>query len=473
MKKSILFLISAFVLAFAVSCGDDDSKQGTVISVSFANQSANLAEGGIPVQMVFSEAAPSAGQVTVQLAATNVNYGTDFTTTPAATANTVIVPFQAGAKQVSFTIKNVASLTEEQIGSVAFTITGVSLNANITGITSTIVNFYEAPSSGNSLAAETGGPTQMNQVFVDLSSGGLISVPRVSWDLAFYSGSDHFRLELNGSLKMTAKALATTNIDEVAQQDDSMLFGQGSGTAAYVDDPAGDITKTAIKEVSAIDSENPVYLINLGNGPADTAPAVGSEGSAGGAHRGWKKVRILRNGNDYVFQYADLNATTHQQVTISKNAAYNFTFFSFTSNAVVQAEPQKNLWDINFTTFTNFVSAGTDNVPYYFADFIVTNVKGGARSYEVLTGEFTYAGFTKSNVAEGKFTEDQRNIGSNWRSTSVMGPDGFPISQFVLKTDRFYVIKDPTGNYYKLKMTQGANQAGERGFPKFEYELLK
>jgi hypothetical protein len=473
MKKSFLFLVSAFVLALAVSCGEDDSKQSIAVSVSFANQSANLTEGGMPVQILFSEAAPSAGQITVELSATNVTYGTDFTTNPVASGNTVVVPFQAGATSASFTIANLVALSEEQIGSVKFTIANVSINANITGITSTLINFYEAPSSGNSYDAVTGGPTQPNQVYVDLSSGGLITVPRVSWDLGFYSGSDHFRLVLNGSLKMTAKPLTTTNIDEVQQEDSSMLFGQGSGSADYVDDPTGDITKTVIQEVADNDDDNPVYLVNLGNGPSDNAPAVGTEGSAGGPQRGWKKVRILKSGNDYVFQYADLNATTHEEVVISKNAAYNFTFFSFTSNTVVQAEPQKNLWDLNFTTFTNFIPTGSSNIPYYYADFIVTNIKGGARSYQVLTDEFTYAAFAKANVVEVNFNEDQRNIGSNWRSTSVNGPDGVPVSQFVLKTDRFYVVKDPAGNYYKLRMTQGANQAGERGFPKFEYELLK
>ena len=28
-------------------------------------------------------------------------------------------------------------------------------------------------------------------------------------------------------------------------------------------------------------------------------------------------------------------------------------------------------------------------------------------------------------------------------------------------------------NVYKLKFTGGANEAGERGFPKFQYSLLK
>lgn len=169
-------------------------------------------------------------------------------------------------------------------------------------------------------------------------------------------------------------------------------------------------------------------------------------------------------------QYADINATTHQEVTISKNPSYNHTFFSLTTNTTVPVEPQKYLWDIAFTPFTNVVGGVT---PYFYADFVLTNTKGGAKSYQVLTSDFAYDNFAKANIVESNFINDQRNIGSNWRSTSAMGPGGVPVSQFVLKTDRFYVIKDPAGNYYKLRFTGGANQSGERGYPVFEYTLLQ
>lgn len=470
MKKSFLLLFSFVMLSFAVSCSDDDSNSSSSVSVSFANQSANLTEDATPVQILFSEPMAAAGEITISLATNGVTYGSDFTTTPAAQENTLTVPFNAGANSVNFTLNKLTS-TESQ-SSVTFTITGVSNGSLITGISATVLSFFEAPSLGTLVEVEVGGPTQPNQVYVDLSSGGLVTVPRASWDLGFYSG-DQFRVVINGSLKMTAKSLNITNIDEVVQEDPSMLFGQGEGAASFVDNPSGDINQTVIAEISENDAENNVYLINLGNGPADAPPAVGTDGSAGGAQRGWKKIRVLRNGNDYVVQFADIDATSHQEITITKDGAYNFSFFSFTLGTTTQVEPQKNQWDLNFTTFTNFVDNGGVSVPYYFPDFIVTNTKGGARSYEVLTEEISYESFTKANVVEGNFTNDQRNIGSNWRSTSVMGPGGFPVSQFVLKTDRFFIVKDPAGNYYKLKMTGGANEAGERGFPEFEYKLLQ
>ncbi|MGV3461710.1 MAG: HmuY family protein [Flavobacterium sp.] len=335
---------------------------------------------------------------------------------------------------------------------------------------------YVPPVATAALQPATGGPTQANSVFVDLSNSGMASVQRTSWDLGFYSG-DEFRVLLNGSLKMSAKQLETTNIDAVVQPDETMFIAQGQGFANQVDGPDGIITGTAIAAVSANDADNKVYLINLGNGPAATAPAVGAEASASGPHRGWKKVRVLRNGTGYKVQYADINATTHQEVTIAKNAAFNFTGFSFTTNSIVDAEPVKAGWDLTFTTFTNTIPSPPGSstlVPYYYPDYIVTNTKGGARSYQVMiAGDITYDSFDLADVDQSKFTNDQRNIGSNWRGTSVIGPGGFPISQFVLRTDRFYVVKDTDNNVYKIRMTGGANEAGERGFPAFQYQILQ
>src|SRR5690606_32855164 len=203
----------------------------------------------------------------------------------------------------------------------------------------------------------------------------------------------------------------------------------------------------------------------------ENAPALGSVAADNGPHRGWKKVRILKDGVGYKLQYADLNATTYNEVVIDKNSAYNFTFFSFTSNSTVTVEPEKDKWDINFTTFTNVVNFGTP-LPYFYPDFVTNNSRGGAMVYSVSTNDISYENFSLSNVDNSKFIEDQRGIGSSWRATSAQGSDGFPVSQFVLKLDIFYVLKDSAGNIYKIKMTGGALENQERGHPTFQYEIL-
>lgn len=334
----------------------------------------------------------------------------------------------------------------------------------------------EVPGEGGVLEASTGGPNQGNQVYVDLSTSEKTQARRDSWDFGFYSGSE-FRVILNGSIKMAVKQLSTSNIDEVQAEDASVNVGfETVSTLGYVDNPtgvlagAGNGEGTAIAEISANDADNKVYLVNMGFKVGTTTPNPGSEASTGEA-RGWKKVRILRNGTTgYKIQVANLNATTHQEYVVNKNADFNFTFFSLNTNASVSVEPAKDKWDLNFTTFTNYFAYQGGFITYYFADFVTSNTKGGTQVYEVLNTVSTYDAFTIDSVVDANFwasTADQRIVGSAWRN------GGGPSSGPSVKDDRFYVVKDGAGNIYKLKFLALTNDAGERGYPAFEFALLQ
>ncbi|KIA99744.1 hypothetical protein OA93_02665 [Flavobacterium sp. KMS] len=333
------------------------------------------------------------------------------------------------------------------------------------------------PSVGQVLQPSVGGPNQPNQVFVDLSTGKIESVNRTKWDLGFSSGSD-FRVVINGSIKMAVKKLETSDITLVQQIDNTVNVGFDTpASIGYVDNPTGVLAGagagigTAIAEISAIDADNKVYLVNLGFEVGTTVPNVGSA-SLYGNPRGWKKIRILRGVNGYKIQYADLDSATFTEKTISKDAAFNFSFFSLASGNNVVVEPEKTKWDLNFTAFTNYTSDGKIDVTYGYADFIVSNMRGGTQVYEVLvaTGG-TYADFNKVKAVEANFKTsltDQRVLGPNWRNAG--GQNGSLPS---IKTDRFYVVKDTEGNYYKVKFLTMTNAAGERGYVSFEYALLK
>ncbi|CAD0008392.1 HmuY family protein [Flavobacterium salmonis] len=468
MKKNFILILSFVLLIVGACSSDDEAAQPN--AVAFASTSLNLSTETTPIEIKFASPTASAGSLTLTVTETAVANGTDFSTTPAVVAGNVVVPFEKNVSSVSFTFKKLKEAIEGEVKNVVFTISSVTINSVISDNKSIQVSFNETASLGNALAPGVGGPTEPNQVFVDLSSGKMTAVPRVSWDLGFYSGTD-FRVIINHTVRMTAKQTTSINIDEVQAEDATMLVN-GYGSLTQIDDPAGDLTKTAIAEISATDADNKVYVINMGSNPGTVDPEVGSEGTGTGPSRGWKKVRILRSGNDYKVQYANIEATTHEEIIVSKNAAYNFTFLSLLDKKTVSVEPQKTQWDISFTSFTN--TAGT--APYNFADFILNNVKGGAKAYQVLTTAFTYDAFALANVDNAKFTDDQRNIGSNWRGTVASGAtdaNGNPVSSFNARSDRFYVVKDPAGNVYKVRFTAGVNAAGERGYPTFQYAILK
>jgi len=332
-----------------------------------------------------------------------------------------------------------------------------------------------AISEGKTLEPNVGGRNQNNQVYIDLSTESETVVRRDTWDLGFASSTN--RVILNGSIWMAAKQLETTNIDEVQQPDNDVAVGFGTlATLGYVDDPTGVLSGngggvgTSIAEISSNDEDNKVYLVNLGKVLVDDGNDTPGSPNTGEGSRGWKKIRITRSGDDYVLQYADLDATTHKSVTISKNSDYNFTFFSFDTENVVNVQPQKNKWDLNFTVFTNYTPYGQIFVTYTFSDFVTSNIHGNTRVYKVNSTEeerdALYDSFTASSVEEAKFAEsasEQRVIGASWRNAVTS----------VLENHVFYVVKDADGNLYKLKFLALTNDNNVRGHSVFEYKLLK
>lgn len=460
----ILALGILTILFFSCSSNDDGLVSDPFV-VAFESLSKNLTEidESATIPLVYSTIANQSGTVTIQLNETNAIYGVDYTTIPVADAsNAIVLSITAGETNNSIVFKKLSgSLDETTL--VEFTITQIAYdNSNIQGNTSFLINSSAA--LGGSMTPEVGGPNEGNQVYIDLSSQNATTAVRDSWDLGFYAGEE-FRVALNGSIYMAAKALDATDIDAVTSSDVSDLFSQVAvGTfdpanAAYVDATNGDILGTAIDEISSIDTENKVYLVNLGYEVGTATPTVGSAAVAGD-QRGWKKIRILRSGDDYILQYADLDDTTHQEITISKNSDYNFSHFSFSTNTLVDVEPQKEKWDICFSVFTNVLTGAGS---YGFSDFVFHNRKGNATAYQVSTDVIAYDDFTTANIDTTAFSEDQTTIGSTWRD----------VFSGIARADRFYIINDPNGNIYKLKFLALTNSDGERGYPEFEYELLQ
>lgn len=475
MKKNLLFIKIFLLLLIVSACSKDDDGGSNPVDrsefvVAFENPSVSFAddEETKELKLVFSRPAPEAGSAVINYTTVNAGYNNDFITSPTGETGTITVDINPGTNESVFTFNKQGTIDQAITKTVTFYLESLSYDyASINGNTDLVVSYSETPVLGGVIALEIGGPNEPNQVYVDLSSQTQTAVKRDVWDLGFYSGND-FRVVLNGSLAMAAGELDFTDIDAVTE-DDVVDLQPLVATATftpdnleYVDAQNGDITQTAIAEISTTDADNKVYLINLGNEVGTEVPGLGSIDIFDDS-RGWKKIRILRNEDDYILQYADLDATTHEEVIISKNTDYNFTFFSFNSNDVVNIEPQKDKWDVNFTVFTNEISGFGS---YIYSDFVVSNTKNGVTAYQVSTTDFTYENFEVADIEDTNFENDQRAIGSNWRNGG--GPGTLPS----IKDDVFYVLKDSFDNIYKIRFTALVDESGERGHSAFEYSLL-
>ena len=461
MKK--LQIILLFSIAILTSCSKDALFIEDPFVVAFQETSGKLLDIDTQkdIKLIYSETAYEQSIVKIRITTENVLYGRDFITIPAAEGNELSVPININEIENKFQIVELNNSFTD-VMKITFSISSIEQdNANIQGNVSHELS--DSAYLGGVFYPTIGGPNEPNQVYVDLSSNKETVVRRDVWDLGFYGGEE-FRVTINGSLYMAVSALTNTDINSVNSLSIAALQPLVAvGTfdpenKVYVDGPNGNILETAISEISEDDFKNPVYLLNLGVEIGTTQPNTGSVAIAGES-RGWKKIRILRDGNGYILQYADLDATTYNEISISKDADFNFSFFSFKTNKIVNVEPPKLQWDISFTVFTNIIAqAGS----YGFSDFSLHNRKGGVTSYSLVDNTISYKNFTATNVNETLFQESQIVIGSSWRN----------VFDRTVNSNIYYVLKDANNNYFKIRFLDLTNENGERGFPRFEYTLL-
>ena len=511
MKQLLCYslVLSLFVLA---SCKDDDGENLIDFSVSFSSETVSLSEEDTDkeITLSFSRAATETSTITLDYTVENATYGTDFTTNPAGDSGSLTLPVTAGDVSATFTLTKLEDPIEGTTKSVTFSLASFGESSWVQGsTTSTLVSFTPIASNGGTMDVEQGGATEPNQVYVDLSTGEQTVVKRDTWELGFYNGTENY-VYLNSSLSVSAAELTEfTDLNEVNSSTvfaepmelytlsmttfqstpvtvnnvEELLEGLPLGYTQYgnteegisfTDSKEGDLSGTAFGQISTTATDNHVFLVSLGKEIPTENPEPGSIATTGDP-RGILKVRILTDGNVYTIQYAELDATTFNEATITKEASKILTAFSFESEETVDVEPASDKWDLNFTGVYSYYGpfAGT-TAGVTFSDYVLHNTLGNVGLYQVITYEEndgvrtdfdvpSYSNFTLADVDEASLNySDKTVIASDWRNSSTG----------VAKDERYYIVKDASDNFYKIRFTAMLSNEGERGYPQFTYEKL-
>ncbi|MFT6972353.1 MAG: hypothetical protein ACJAXX_002935 [Roseivirga sp.] len=328
------------------------------------------------------------------------------------------------------------------------------------------------PAVGAIIDPNVGGVSQPNQVFIDLSEASQTVLARNGWDLGFYSG-DQSRVVLNSALGALVRPIAQNDLNLVTAADTmgfasqmdidvifSALFGPPApwltSASSWADDPSGDPSKTAFAEVSPVLENNQVHIINRGKNPD-------------GTQRGWMKVRVVKSSSGYTLQYAEINATSFQELEIPKNDNFNVVPVSFESG-IVSSFPEKKDWDFKFTVFTDLLPINnTVSIPYTIRDYVLINSHEVEVARVAVTAEITYDSFDVGSIGSLDFSSNANVIGTSWRNIAQPNSD----LATGVKDDIFYVLKDAAENYYKVQFTRLVDaQTGERGNPQLQFKLV-
>lgn len=480
--KNILKVLLLVCVVIGVGSCQKDSTSGNneqrEFIVAFTEQSIPYGEitQATSIPLIFSHNALQDGSIEVRVTTQEAISGQDFTTIPSIDkSNLLIIPFAKGDNSAEFIFENLKVNDPNSDRAVTFTIEKINYSSAVPVIRgfSVLTISYNA-SLGGVLAPNVGGPNEKNQVYVDLADRAMYPVLRDSWDLAFFSDGPEFVVKLNGSIYMAAGVINVSSMDQVISdnmlkslQEDIRIGTFDPYNIAYIDNPSGNLNQTAISPVDIVDRNNRVYLVNLGNEIGSDQGVIPGSVNVAGPSRGWMKIRVLIREDAYLLQYSEPQEVVYKEVKIPKRAGFNFNFFSFNTQSIVNVEPSKDKWDLNFTVFTNTVDQnGAPMGSYGFSDFIVQNRYANVQAYMVRIPEGSktfYKDFTLDQVDPTNFSYDLRIIGDTWRDVSV---------ERVVYKDVFYVLKDSQGNYYKFRMLSFSDEKGNRGYPRFEYSLL-
>ena len=179
---------------------------------------------------------------------------------------------------------------------------------------------------------------------------------------------------------------------------------------------------------------------------------------------GFVKMMVLEaDDKSFKIRVAKLDNSSDTSAIILKNNDTELTQFYFKTMSVEAIEPNKNDWHLQFTQYTDFdLTEEGDTIPYLVRGVLINQF---TTKVARLNG-VDFSTITKVDVQNLNFSNAKNVIGYDWKDFSLQ------TGIYEVLPDIVYIIKEVSGNYYKLQFVDFYNDAGEKGYPKFKIESL-
>ncbi|MDP1622289.1 MAG: HmuY family protein [Bacteroidales bacterium] len=286
------------------------------------------------------------------------------------------------------------------------------------------------------------------QVYFNLDSAKIVrSNVKTSFDLGFECRSTGWHIILNSSNFMKVADLG------------QVTFGQSFDTAGVklrFDKSDGNPDSTAIGAWFSITgndtiSNNHVYAISRG---------LDELGNPLGLYQ--VIFDSLKN-NTYYFRYAPLKGGSVSAGAVSKDPLVNYQFFSLKTGTVMPVEPPKLAYDLLFTQYTTLLFTD-QGIPY---PYLVTGVLINRYQVEVAVDSSDgFLSISREKAMAMNFTKSLDAVGYDWKYYN------FDTGVYTLRPNLYYIIRNGSGYYFKLRFVGFYNKDGLKGYPIIEYQLL-
>ena len=174
---------------------------------------------------------------------------------------------------------------------------------------------------------------------------------------------------------------------------------------------------------------------------------------------GLKKIQFDISGEDYLMHYTNQDNSAENSVLIPRDPESARIYFSF-ENGIVDIAPPSDSWSLLFCKYsTMLVTNDGDDYPYLVVGALL-NPNGVVAALDTI---HDFMEIELADTIDLELTTRADVIGYDWKKYNEV---------YTIEPGMAYVIRDRDGFYYKLRFIDFHSDAGETGFPKFEYVRL-
>lgn len=280
------------------------------------------------------------------------------------------------------------------------------------------------------------------QVFYSFSTGVVASNSYRSWDICLTASGDP-ELWMNGGRGVLIYPAGTTDYASVGS-----IAGISPKAWKY-DNPNGLAGQSGLGTLSDQNHLGEVLIVDDGEGL-------------------YFKVQITAvSETQYTIKTGPLEAAVGSEVTLPRDAGYNYVYYSF-ADGVVKPEPPKTDWDILFTRYRHiyygYEEDGSDK-PYRVNGVV-------ANPYKTLCGEdstkgYDFYSFGLEQAEAYKLKADRDIIGFDWKTPDIN------TGAYTVSARSVFVVKDQHDALWKMHFTSFYSSDGKKGNPQFELQRLQ
>jgi hypothetical protein len=176
---------------------------------------------------------------------------------------------------------------------------------------------------------------------------------------------------------------------------------------------------------------------------------------------GYRKVLITYNEDYYAVKMADLDGQNEVEMQVGLNEDFNFIFLSL-DGLIEEIEPLKEDWDLSFSTYLYIFDPDTEPFPYLVNGCVINS--NGVTAARVFDKPFSE--ISADDIDQANFSAFADAVGYDWKYFD------FDLG-YVTDPSMNYIIQSTEGSYYKLHFTSFVNAEGLKGYPSFEFQMIR